>query len=849
MKIEITHDIIAKKIFEKGSEEDKLFSRATRLVKERFEASKDTATYLTDSELEFIKPQHTALEATLTKEEFKFILDSQRQKNKRLYRKLAGLVFTGVIIGMIALFIFIYYSDKLKYWSGIDSQAEALVSQALQNMDKNPTYALNLAEKALRIDSKNISAKQVVYLLNRDHIFYKNILTNPLDSIRANAVAFSPNSQLIAFADKDSVYVKNIENTSSIDTRYSLHKGVINDLVFDSDSTVISVGDDNKIMRWNFIDNTIKEINHKNRAFKDTLGIDLDINAVDISYDGKYLFVGRGGKGSDCLLIDLEKDTTIILDDIAGRVYDVRFTTPNSDAEIPILQERLLMMAGEDKKILVYNLQGKLLAESFPEDHPKSIFSLDFRPNTNEIVTACNHDVIRVFQLETNNNSTISKLDYIITLKHKLREHSDAVRSIRFSKNGLQMVSASYDNTAIIWDATKWEPLYTLKGHESRVFKTEFSNDAHYIATTGRDYKVMIWNLKLKKPEAKSKQHLRRVSALQYSRNGKRAFSGTWGNSNSPMRELITWNTETWLPIKIDSFENKDIEAIASFYQDSVLVAVRESLFLIDNKNKTKKVIESNEIDSSTIKAVAIAPNNNFIAFAGRNDRVTIIPFKKKRKNGIQEKKVLTVRRDNAKNPKDGDIYSLTISPDSRYIIIGRRNRTIVIWDIIEDVQLTKPILAHDLLYNRDNEVYSVNFIDDTKFLTTGRDNTIRLWEINREEKKISLLTKQKGHAGGIRCLAVHPYLKLYVTGGGDRLVKLWDIDGNLIQVIDAYYDDEDRCTGDQDKCNEDYGIVTALAFSNDGSKIIIGNGNGKVKSIYTIEGAMEKNEIYTFSD
>lgn len=844
MKIEITHDIIAKKIFERGSEEDKLFSRSTRLVKERFEASKDTATYLTDRELEFIEPQYNALEATLTKEEFKFVKDSQRQSKMRTYRKLGSFVLTGFIIGMIALFLFIYFSDKLKYWSGIDSKAEALVSEALQNMDNDPTYSLHLAGEALKIDAKNISAKQVIYLLYRDHIFYKNILTNPLDSISANAVAFSPNSKLIAFAERDFVYVKDIDRTNI--KKKLLHKGIINDLVFDSDSTLISVGDDNKIMRWSFNRNGVKEIAHTNRTTVDSAKIDIDINAVDVSYDGKYIFVGRGGKGSDCLLIDLEHDTTLVLDDVVGRVHDVVFTTPNPDAKLSILQERLLMMAGDDKRILVYSMQGKLLAESFPEDHPKSIFSLDLRPNSNEVVTACNHDVIRVFELEKNDNPKVSTLEYVLKLKNRLTEHSDAVRSVRFSKNGLQMVSASYDNTAIIWDVNRWEPLYTLKGHKDRIFKAEFSNDSRYIATVGRDYRVMVWNLKLKKPDTKSIQHLRRVSALQYSRSGRRAYSGTWGNENTPMRSLITWNTASWLPMKVDSFNN-DVEAIASFYQDSILVAVGKSLYLLDNKNNRQKVIGRS---SETIKAVAIAPDNSFIAFAGRDDKVTILPHKRKRSgNIIDRKKILTVRKDNAETSKEGDIYSIAISPDSRYIIIGRRNRTVVIWDIRENVQLMPPILAHDLIYELDNEVYTVNFIDNTKFLTTGRDNNIRLWEIKRDEKKVSLVTKQTGHAGGIRCLATHPELNLYITGGGDRLIKLWDIDGNIIQVIDAYYDDEDRCTGDEFKCNEDFGVVTGLAFSKDGSKIIIGNGNGKVKSIYTIEGALSKNEVYMFPE
>jgi WD40 repeat protein len=122
----------------------------------------------------------------------------------------------------------------------------------------------------------------------------------------------------------------------------------------------------------------------------------------------------------------------------------------------------------------------------------------------------------------------------------------------------------------------------------------------------------------------------------------------------------------------------------------------------------------------------------------------------------------------------------------------------------------------------------------------------IRLWEIDRSDGVIKRINDHQGHAGGIRCLAVHPSKKMYITGGGDSHLKLWGINGYLIQVIDAYYNDDEPCTGDPIKCKEDFGIVTSITFSKDGNQILFGNGNGKVKSIYTIEGAIAKKEIYT---
>lgn len=849
MKVEITHDIIAKKIFEKGSEEDKNFSRASRLVKERFVAFVDTKTYLTSRELDFIEPQIEALEATLPQEEYEFITRSQRMQLRQVRRKLTIVAFVGVLFGCLLLYLSMYYNKKFAMWTGVASKTEELVGQALQMMDNDPTIALNLANEALLNDPKNESAKQVIYLLYRDNIFYKDIL---MDSVSANSVAISPNNQFVAFAEKDKIYIKAPEEDNYLRIG-NFHVGSINDLYFENDSVLLSVGDDNKLVHWNFRKNKVKEIVHTKRVLKDTFGLNIDLNALDRSADGRYIFLGRGAQGSDCLLVDTEQDTTYVIDDVMGRVHDVVFTVPDPEADLPILRQPLMVMVGDDRKILVYDLATrKLLAESNTSDHPKYIYSVAVKPNSTQIVTACNHDVIRVFDLVKNTKKEFSNLPYTIKRINRLTEHSDAVRSVRFSKDGLQMVSASYDNTAIIWDTRIWEPSYVLRGHTNRIYKAEFSQDGRYIVTCGRDKKVIIWNLNLKKPQVLPERHLRRVSSLAYTASGQRMYSGTWGNEQTPMRYLYTWNTKKWSLMAVDSFDN-DIEAMAGFYKDSTLVAVSKSLYLLDKKYNTKQVIGRAE---GTIKAVAIAPNNQYIVYAGRDDRVRVIPnrnssndirtnIRNNLSSYVKDKKILTIRKDNAETDKDKDIYSLAISPDSKYLIAGRRNRTFIIWDMEENTQLMPPVLAHDLLYKTDNEIYSISFVDNTRFITTGRDNTIRVWQIDRDKQKLILLNKHHGHAGAIRCLAIHPSKELYISGGGDEQLKLWDMDGNLIQVIDAYYNDNEPCTGDDFKCGEDFGIVSAVSFSKDGSKIIFGNGNGKIKMIYTIEGAWAKDEIF----
>jgi WD40 repeat protein len=68
------------------------------------------------------------------------------------------------------------------------------------------------------------------------------------------------------------------------------------------------------------------------------------------------------------------------------------------------------------------------------------------------------------------------------------------VSSIRFSKNGSRLVTASWDGSAVIWDAATGEALQRLKGHIGRVTGADFSPDGTLIVTAGSDGEVLLWD-------------------------------------------------------------------------------------------------------------------------------------------------------------------------------------------------------------------------------------------------------------------------------------------------------------------------------------------------------------------
>src|SRR5207302_260460 len=64
-----------------------------------------------------------------------------------------------------------------------------------------------------------------------------------------------------------------------------------------------------------------------------------------------------------------------------------------------------------------------------------------------------------------------------------LRRHSDRVTCVRFSPDGKQIVTGSWDNTARIWDVATGKQLQVLKGHECSIRAVAFTPDGKQVLT------------------------------------------------------------------------------------------------------------------------------------------------------------------------------------------------------------------------------------------------------------------------------------------------------------------------------------------------------------------------------
>jgi len=73
-----------------------------------------------------------------------------------------------------------------------------------------------------------------------------------------------------------------------------------------------------------------------------------------------------------------------------------------------------------------------------------------------------------------------------------LTGHDGPAESAAYSPDGRQIVTASDDKTAKVWDTHTGKELMTLKGHDGGVMSAVYSPDGQRIVTAGADRIVQI---------------------------------------------------------------------------------------------------------------------------------------------------------------------------------------------------------------------------------------------------------------------------------------------------------------------------------------------------------------------
>jgi len=136
--------------------------------------------------------------------------------------------------------------------------------------------------------------------------------------------------------------------------------------------------------------------------------------------------------------------------------------------------------------------------------------------------------------------------------------------------------------------------------------------------------------------------------------------------------------------------------------------------------------------------------------------------------------------------------------------------------DIIENLnRIYYDFNFYRIVSGHESNIACISFSPDGKSILTGsQDSTARLWDLQG-----NLLQLFKGHLGRITSVTFSPDAKTLLTGSVDKTARLWDLQGNMLQEFIGHQ-----------------GIVYSVAYSPDGKTILTGSID-KTARIWNLQG------------
>ncbi len=284
--------------------------------------------------------------------------------------------------------------------------------------------------------------------------------------------------------------------------------------------------------------------------------------------------------------------------------------------------------------------------------HRYDVYSASFSPDGKRIVTASWDDTAMLWDAETGE------------VTDTLKGHSNSVRSASFSPDGKRIVTASWDDTAMLWDAETGEVTDTLKGHSNSVRSASFSPDGKRIVTASDDDTAMLWDAETGEVTDTLKGHSDDVNSASFSPDGKRIVTASWDDT------AMLWDAETG------------------------------------------EVLDTLKGHSSYVNSASFSPDGKRIVTASL-DKTSML--------WDAETGEVT---DTLKGHRNS-VRSASFSPDGKRIVTASWDNTAMLWDA-ETGEVTDTLKGHR------NSVRSASFSPDGKrIVTASDDNTAMLWDVD----------------------------------------------------------------------------------------------------------------------
>jgi WD40 repeat protein len=286
----------------------------------------------------------------------------------------------------------------------------------------------------------------------------------------------------------------------------------------------------------------------------------------------------------------------------------------------------------------------------------------------------------------------------------ELREfkgHTDEIKGVAISNDGLYAASGGLDQTVRIWNLAVGKEEQVLRGHTKQVWGVAFHPSSRQVVSASWDTTARLWDIKTGQ-ELKRYTHPVDVNGVAISRDGGKLITGC------DNYHAYLWNLSTAEELRRYNGFTGYCYAVA-FSPDGRLVAcgsVDKSLRIFDLADG--QLVRSMDSQADAVLAIAFAPDSRSLFSCG---------------DGFAHQwEVATGRELRRFEGHSGRVLGLALSVDGRRLITGGDDKTVRLWDAATGKQL----------HTFKGHTEAINSVaissDGRRAVSGGMDRSVRLW-------------------------------------------------------------------------------------------------------------------------